>query len=71
MSKISPVPVRTPMIGPGATVSGTWTRFLNDLSQAASTMPADAPTASTTPSDLSVPITLNGQTYYLRLSSTP
>ena len=69
--QLSPVPVRTPLAGQGGTPTSPWTRFFGDLLQAASTMPSDVPAASTTASDLSVPIVLQGKTYYLRLSSTP
>lgn len=68
---LSPVPVRTPILEQGGMVGSAWALFFNAVRAAAATMPVDTPSASTTPSDLSVPIEIGGKTYYLRLSSTP
>jgi hypothetical protein len=69
--QLPPVPVRTPLLGPGGIIAAPWTQFLNALRAAAAEFPADTPAPSTTASDLSVPVIINGVTYWLRLSSTP
>jgi hypothetical protein len=68
---LTPVPVRSAVLGQGGMVSTPWVLFFNALRAAAATFPVDTPAPSTTPSDLSVPIEINGAVYYLRLSSTP
>lgn len=70
---VSQAPLRTPLASSNGTVTTAWAQFFNKLFLAAGAaiQATQKPVASTTASDLCVPIELNGVTYYLKLSSTP